>query len=49
MRTAGRGVLVDVASVAGYQPNPRMALYGATKAAEGAWRRAELCGGGLRE
>ncbi|MGW0212155.1 SDR family NAD(P)-dependent oxidoreductase [Streptomyces sp. NPDC003233] len=32
LRTAGRGVLVNVASMAAYQPNPRMALYGATKA-----------------
>ncbi|MEU0119734.1 SDR family oxidoreductase [Streptomyces bobili] len=32
LRAEGRGVLVNVASMAAYQPNPRMALYGATKA-----------------
>ncbi|GAA2745955.1 SDR family oxidoreductase [Kitasatospora cinereorecta] len=32
LRAAGRGVLVNVASMAAYQPNPRMALYGAGKA-----------------
>jgi short-subunit dehydrogenase len=32
LRSQGRGVLVNVASMAAYQPNPRMALYGATKA-----------------
>jgi short-subunit dehydrogenase len=32
LRADGRGVLVNVASMAAYQPNPRMALYGATKA-----------------
>jgi uncharacterized protein len=31
LRTEGCGVLVNVASMAAYQPNPRMALYGATK------------------
>lgn len=51
LRTAGRGVLVNVASMAAYQPNPRMALYGATKAfvlslTEALW--AESRGTGLR-
>ncbi|MFR9780689.1 SDR family NAD(P)-dependent oxidoreductase [Micromonospora sp. MS34] len=32
LRTHGRGVLVNVASVAAYQPTPTMAVYGATKA-----------------
>jgi short-subunit dehydrogenase len=31
LRAAGCAVLVNVASMAAYQPNPRMALYGATK------------------
>ncbi|MEV0181881.1 SDR family NAD(P)-dependent oxidoreductase [Streptomyces sp. NPDC050625] len=51
LRTAGRGVLVNVASMAAYQPNPRMALYGATKAfvlslTEALWE--ESPGTGLR-
>ncbi|MES2172151.1 MAG: SDR family NAD(P)-dependent oxidoreductase [Actinomycetota bacterium] len=32
MITAGNGALVNVASTAGFQPIPRMAVYGATKA-----------------
>ncbi len=32
MRTAGRGHVLNVASVAGYMPGPRMAVYHATKA-----------------
>ncbi|MEU2264407.1 SDR family NAD(P)-dependent oxidoreductase [Streptomyces sp. NPDC019645] len=51
LRTAGRGVLVNVAGMAAYQPNPRMALYGATKAfvlslteACGRSRAAPVCG-----
>ncbi|WP_330349200.1 SDR family NAD(P)-dependent oxidoreductase [Streptomyces sp. NBC_00582] len=32
LRSAGRGVLVNVASMAAYQPDPHMAVYGATKA-----------------
>ncbi|WP_416982661.1 SDR family NAD(P)-dependent oxidoreductase [Streptomyces sp. T028] len=32
LRSAGRGVLVNVASMAAYQPDPQMAVYGATKA-----------------
>jgi len=32
LRTAGNGVLINVASVAAYQGNPNMAVYGATKA-----------------
>jgi uncharacterized protein len=32
LRTHGRGVLVNVASLAAYQPTPTMAVYGATKA-----------------
>ncbi|MEU1183520.1 SDR family oxidoreductase [Streptomyces sp. NPDC005820] len=32
LRDAGRGVLVNVASMAAYQPDPQMAVYGATKA-----------------
>ncbi|SEL81842.1 SDR family NAD(P)-dependent oxidoreductase [Streptacidiphilus jiangxiensis] len=51
LRTAGRGVLVNVASLAAYQPNPRMALYGATKAfvlslTEALWEESR--GTGLR-
>ncbi|MGW7381043.1 SDR family NAD(P)-dependent oxidoreductase [Streptomyces sp. NPDC054794] len=51
LRTAGRGVLVNVASMAAYQPNPRMAIYGATKAfvlslTEALWE--ESLGTGLR-
>ncbi|MGV9245507.1 SDR family NAD(P)-dependent oxidoreductase [Streptomyces sp. NPDC003710] len=51
LRTAGRGVLVNVASMAAYQPNPRMALYGATKAfvlslTEALWEESR--GTGLR-
>ncbi|MEU7897470.1 SDR family NAD(P)-dependent oxidoreductase [Nonomuraea sp. NPDC049152] len=43
LRTAGREVLVNAASMAAYQPNPRMALYGATEAfvlslTEALWR-----------
>ncbi|GAA2228267.1 hypothetical protein GCM10010430_04850 [Kitasatospora cystarginea] len=45
------GVLVNVASMAAYQPNPRMALYGATKAfvlslTEALWEESR--GTGLR-
>ncbi|MDO0928882.1 SDR family oxidoreductase [Streptomyces sp. TG1A-8] len=51
LRTEGRGVLVNVASMAAYQPNPRMALYGATKAfvlslTEALWEESR--GTGLR-
>ncbi|TXS48079.1 SDR family oxidoreductase [Streptomyces sp. uw30] len=51
LRAAGRGVLVNVASMAAYQPNPRMALYGATKAfvlslTEALWEESR--GSGLR-
>ncbi|ARQ67535.1 SDR family NAD(P)-dependent oxidoreductase [Streptomyces marincola] len=51
LRTAGCGVLVNVASMAAYQPNPRMALYGATKAfvlslTEALWEESR--GTGLR-
>ncbi|MFG2848878.1 SDR family NAD(P)-dependent oxidoreductase [Kitasatospora sp. NPDC048296] len=51
LRTAGRGVLVNVASMAAYQPNPRMALYGASKAfvlslTEALWEESR--GTGLR-
>ncbi|MGA5297451.1 SDR family oxidoreductase [Streptomyces sp. SCA2-2] len=51
LRAAGSGVLVNVASVAAYQPNPRMALYGATKAfvlslTEALWEESR--GTGLR-
>ncbi|MFE3518569.1 SDR family NAD(P)-dependent oxidoreductase [Streptomyces sp. NPDC059166] len=51
LRTDGRGVLVNVASMAAYQPNPRMALYGATKAfvlslTEALWEESR--GTGLR-
>ncbi|MFE5812299.1 SDR family NAD(P)-dependent oxidoreductase [Streptomyces sp. NPDC056479] len=49
LRTAGRGVLVNVASMAAYQPNPRMALYGATKAfvlslTEALWEESRVTG-----
>ncbi|GAA1913934.1 SDR family NAD(P)-dependent oxidoreductase [Streptantibioticus ferralitis] len=51
LREAGRGVLVNVASMAAYQPNPRMALYGAAKAfvlslTEALWEESR--GTGLR-
>ncbi|MFI2506136.1 SDR family NAD(P)-dependent oxidoreductase [Streptomyces sp. NPDC018972] len=51
LRGEGRGVLVNVASMAAYQPNPRMALYGATKAfvlslTEALWEESR--GTGLR-
>lgn len=51
LREEGRGVLVNVASMAAYQPNPRMALYGATKAfvlslTEALWEESR--GTGLR-
>ncbi|MFI1767402.1 SDR family NAD(P)-dependent oxidoreductase [Streptomyces sp. NPDC020800] len=51
LRAEGRGVLVNVASMAAYQPNPRMALYGATKAfvlslTEALWEESR--GTGLR-
>ncbi|NYV73548.1 SDR family oxidoreductase [Streptomyces sp. UH6] len=51
LREGGRGVLVNVASMAAYQPNPRMALYGATKAfvlslTEALWEESR--GTGLR-
>ncbi|MFI2671783.1 SDR family NAD(P)-dependent oxidoreductase [Streptomyces albidoflavus] len=51
LRTAGSGALVNVASMAAYQPNPRMALYGATKAfvlslTEALWEESR--GTGLR-
>ncbi|MER6994362.1 SDR family NAD(P)-dependent oxidoreductase [Streptomyces sp. NPDC000410] len=51
LRTAGRGVLVNVASMAAYQPNPRMAVYGAAKAfvlslTEALWEESR--GTGLR-
>ncbi|GLZ11901.1 dehydrogenase [Actinomadura sp. NBRC 104425] len=51
LRTAGRGVLINVASMAAYQANPRLALYGAAKAfvlslTEALW--AESRGTGLR-
>jgi uncharacterized protein len=51
LRAHGRGVLVNVASMAAYQANPRMAVYGATKAfvlslTEALW--AESRGTGLR-
>jgi uncharacterized protein len=32
LREAGNGVLINVASNAAYQPNPRLAVYGATRA-----------------
>ncbi len=48
---AGSGALVNVASTAAYQPVPRMAVYGATKAfvrsfTEALWQ--ETKGSGLR-
>jgi hypothetical protein len=51
LRTAGRGVLVNVASMAAYQATPNMAVYGATKAfvlsfTEALWQ--ESLGTGLR-
>ncbi|MFE3876316.1 SDR family NAD(P)-dependent oxidoreductase [Kitasatospora sp. NPDC059146] len=51
LRAAGCGVLVNVASMAAYQPNPRMAVYGATKAfvlslTEALWEESR--GTGLR-
>lgn len=51
LRAAGRGVLVNVASTAAYQPTPNMAVYGATKAfvlsfTEALWQ--ESLGSGLR-
>jgi hypothetical protein len=51
MLSHGDGVLVNVASVAGFQPVPRMAVYGATKAfvlsfTEALWYEAK--GSGLR-
>ncbi|MDT3727762.1 SDR family NAD(P)-dependent oxidoreductase [Streptomyces sp. DSM 41972] len=51
LREEGRGVLVNVASMAAYQPKPRMALYGATKAfvlslTEALWEESR--GTGLR-
>ncbi|MEU0504326.1 SDR family oxidoreductase [Nocardia sp. NPDC005998] len=51
LRDYGRGVLINVASMAAYQPTPRMAVYGATKAfvlsfTEALW--AESRGTGLR-
>ena len=51
LRAAGTGVLVNVASMAAYQPNPNMAVYGATKAfvlnfTEALWQESQ--GTGLR-
>lgn len=51
LRAAGTGVLVNVASVAGYQPSPAMAVYAATKAfvlsfTEALWQESR--GTGLR-
>jgi short-subunit dehydrogenase len=51
LRTAGTGVLINVASMAAYQPTPKMAVYGATKAfvlsfTEALWQ--ESLGTGLR-
>ena len=51
LRAAERGLLVNIASVAAYQPIPRMAVYGATKAfvlsfTEALW--AESRGTGLK-
>jgi short-subunit dehydrogenase len=51
LRAAGTGVLVNVASMAAYQPTPHMAVYGATKAfvlsfTEAVWQESR--GSGLR-
>lgn len=51
LRAHGRGVLVNVASIAGYQPGPTLAVYAATKAfvlnfTEALW--SESRGTGLR-
>lgn len=51
LRDNGAGVLINVASMAAYQPNPTMAVYGATKAfvlsfTEALWQ--ESLGTGLR-
>jgi NAD(P)-dependent dehydrogenase (short-subunit alcohol dehydrogenase family) len=51
LRAAGTGVLINVASMAAYQPNPNMAVYGATKAfvlnfTEALWQESQ--GTGLR-
>jgi short-subunit dehydrogenase len=51
LRAAGTGVLINVASMAGYQPTPGMAVYGAAKAfvlsfTESLWQ--ESLGTGLR-
>lgn len=51
LRTAGNGVLINVASMAAYQPTPNMAVYGAAKAfvlsfTEALWQ--ESLGTGLR-
>ncbi|MCO8308398.1 SDR family oxidoreductase [Streptomyces sp. RKCA744] len=51
LQAHGRGVLINVASMAAYQANPRMAVYGATKAfvlslTEALW--AESRGTGLK-
>jgi uncharacterized protein len=51
LRASGRGVLINVASMAGYAPVPRMAVYGAAKAfvlsfTEALWQ--EHRGSGLR-
>jgi short-subunit dehydrogenase len=51
LRAAGTGVLVNVASLAAYQPGPRMAVYSATKAfvlsfTEALWQESR--GTGLR-
>jgi short-subunit dehydrogenase len=51
LRSAGTGVLINVASMAAYQPTPNMAVYGATKAfvlsfTEALWQESR--GTGLR-
>ena len=51
LRAGGRGALVNIASTGAYQPVPRMAVYGATKAfvlsfTEALWHEAK--GSGLR-
>ena len=51
LRAAGTGVLINVASMAAYQPNPNMAVYGGTKAfvlnfTEALWQESQ--GTGLR-